>query len=126
MRGLIPLYVGSSIQAMVLVKTQDYSNETDKAGMSWWKIFLIKSGMFLLSTVASHPFYVLAARVQYSIFYPTHELQDAFRNTFKANLNLYRKYGVRGYYIGYAPHTFLSAVFFGPYYFTHNVINAEE
>ena len=94
--------------------------------MPWWKIFLIKTEMFLLSTVASHPFYVLAARVQYSIFYPTHELQEAFRNTFKANFNLYRKYGVRGYYLGYMPHTFLGAVFFGPYYFTHNVFNAEE
>jgi hypothetical protein len=50
-----------------------------------------------------HPLYVIAARVQYSVHYPTQELRDANKNTYRAFKTIKNTYGFKGFYKGFIP-----------------------
>ena len=54
------------------------------------------------------------------MFYPTEELRQSYSNTYKAVKNLYLKYGARGFYLGYFPHTMVGVVFYTNLFFLHN------
>jgi hypothetical protein len=63
-----------------------------------------------------HPLYVIAARVHYSVHYPTQELRDGNKNIFKAIKNIKKTYGWKGFYKGFIPQSILTFAFFIPIY----------
>ncbi len=71
---------------------------------------------FALAVGIFHPLYVIAARVQYSIHYPTEALREANRNSLKAYRHIKETYGWKGLYKGLIPQSFLTFAFFLPVY----------
>ena len=62
LRGVLPLLTGAFIQSVILITAQDYAKYKESSWNSYLQLGF-KSAAFFASTLVSHPFYVLAARV---------------------------------------------------------------
>ena len=78
--------------------------------------------IFLFGQVLAHPFFVIAARVQYSGFegayYNRKMPENAFSNMFKTIANIKKFEGFRGFYQGFIPSTiFMMGVYHSDLYY---------
>ena len=86
------------------------------------KGFMIWPLAFLVGQVFAHPFFVIAARVQYSGFegkyYHGKMPENAFSNMFKTIANIKKFEGIRGFYKGFIPSTiFVMGMYYADLYY---------
>ena len=109
-RGLIPFFIAVKLQILAIHTGQ-------------WSDILMQSKyqtplMFMMSTIITHPLYLVSARVHFHKFARSEEYEMRNCNSWRAAKNLWANHGgFRGLYKGFVPNAIVQTMLFLPFLF---------